>query len=151
MPAFEACKAAAAVFLALLPAAPLLGQQDGAMEKEHGTMGDHAAMTMPEPSLQGTLTGVGNHKATGTVHLVNGGGKRQVHFTSDLSAEKGPDLYVSLTNGPKPVKGPANRSSTFQQASISPNILTSSCGPGSPASLLPRRRSVRPAWEKWTV
>lgn len=94
-----------ALFLAFFPVAPLLAQEDGAMEKDQGTMQDHTAMAMGKPSAQGKLTNVGDHKASGTVHLVNVEGKRQLHFTPDFSIEKGPDVYVTLTNGPKPVKG----------------------------------------------
>ena len=89
----------AALLLAMLPVAPLLAQQDDAMKK------DHAAMAMGEPSAQGKFVSAESHKASGAVHLVNAGGKRQLHFTPDFSVEKGPDVYVTLTNGPKPVQG----------------------------------------------
>ncbi len=95
----------AALLLAVLPAVPLRAQQDDAMKKDHATRQDHAAMAMGEPSAQGKLVGVENHKASGTVHIINAGAKRQLHFTADFSAEKGPDVYVTLTDGPKPVKG----------------------------------------------
>ena len=94
----------AALLLGFLPVTPLLGQQEGGMKKD-GAMEDHAAMAMSKPTAQGKLTSVGNHKAVGTVHILKADGKRQLHFTSDFSIEKGPDVYVALTNGPKPVKG----------------------------------------------
>ncbi|MGI9041109.1 MAG: DM13 domain-containing protein [Gemmatimonadales bacterium] len=99
--------------LPALPAALLVGflsvaslhAQEGAMKKDKGAMQDHASMAVDEPMAQGKLSSVGDHKASGTVHILNAEGKRQVHFTSDFSIEKGPDVYVLLTNGPKPVHG----------------------------------------------
>ena len=92
----------AALLLAILPLIPLIAQQDDAMK---GKMQDHAAMAMGEPSAQGTLTGVNGHQASGTVHLVSSEGKYRLHFTPDFSLEKAPDVYVTLTKGPKPVQG----------------------------------------------
>ncbi len=83
----------AALLLAILPLAPLPGQEDDAM-KQTST-----------PSAEGQLTGAENHQASGTVHILDAEGKRQVHFTPDFSVERGPDVYVTLANGTKPVEG----------------------------------------------
>ncbi len=83
----------AALLLAILPLAPLPGQEHDAMKKTSVA------------SAEGQLTGAENHQASGTVHILSGEGKRQVHFTPDFSVEKGPDVYVTLANGTKPVEG----------------------------------------------
>jgi hypothetical protein len=93
------------LFLTLFPGVALHAQQDGAMDKEQSGMQDRSGMTMGKPAARGTLAGVGGHKVTGTVHLVNENGKRHLHVTSDFSVEKGPDVYLTLTNGPRPVDG----------------------------------------------
>lgn len=72
---------------------------------DRNNMQDHPAMGMSMPVAEGALTGVGNHKATGTVHILDAKGKRRLHFTPDFSIEKASDVYVTLTNGPAPVEG----------------------------------------------
>jgi hypothetical protein len=81
------------LLLVSLPLGPLYGQEHDAMMKKD------------PPSAEGKLVGAENHEASGTVHIVGAGEKRQLHFTPDFSVEKGPDVYVTLTNGPEPVEG----------------------------------------------
>ena len=95
----------AALILALYPAATLLAQEDGAMKQDHDAMHDSGTTGMMEPSAEGTFTGANGHKATGTVHLLDAKGKRQLHFTADFVADKAPDTYVTLANGPAPEEG----------------------------------------------
>lgn len=90
-----------ALVLTILPIAPLMAQQDDAMK---GTKEVHAGMAMKESSAEGPFTGVNGHRVSGTAHLVSSEGKRRLHFTPDFSLEKAPDVYVTLTNGPKPEK-----------------------------------------------
>ncbi len=79
----------AALLLGVLPLAPLRGQQEDAMKKDRA----------------GELVGAKGHRASGTVHIATREGKSRLHFTPDFSLEKGPDVYITLTNGPKPVEG----------------------------------------------
>ncbi len=95
----------AALVVTILPVAALRAQQGDAMKKDSAERQDHAAMAMKEPLAEGKFVGVQNHKASGTAHIVNAGGKRQLHFTPDFSLEKGPDVYVTLTDGSKRVTG----------------------------------------------
>lgn len=100
MPAF-----AVALMLTLHPAAAVFAQDEGAMKQDQDAMQDGGAKNMAEPTVEGTLTGVNGHKAAGTVHLMNAKGKRQMHFTADFTADKAPDTYVTLANGPTPEQG----------------------------------------------
>jgi Electron transfer DM13 len=84
--------APAVLLLVGLPLAPLSGQEDHAMKKD-------------QPAAEGKLEGAEGHRASGTVHIMVAGQKRQLHLTPDFSVEEGPDVYVTLTNGPKPVEG----------------------------------------------
>ncbi len=84
--------ASAILLLVSVPLAPLLSQERGAMRNN-------------QPLAEGKLVGAENHQASGTVHIVNAGEKRQLHFTPDFSLEKGPDVYITFTDGPKPVEG----------------------------------------------
>ena len=84
--------ASAVLLLLSFPLAHLLGQERDAMKKDR-------------PLAEGKLVGAENHQASGTVHLLTAGEKRLLHFTPDFSLEKGPDVYVTLTDGPKPVEG----------------------------------------------
>lgn len=95
---------ALALILALHPAAALLAQEEGAMKKDHDAMDDHTAKAM-QPSAEGTFTGANGYQAAGTVHLLDAEGKRQLHFTADFAADKAPDTYVILANGPTPEEG----------------------------------------------
>ena len=72
------------VSLASVPA--LRAQQDEAMTKD-----------------QGTFAGADGHKASGAVHLVASGTGHLLHFTPDFSVERGPDVYVTLTDSTRRV------------------------------------------------
>ncbi len=95
---------ALALALALHPAAALLAQEEGAVEKDHDAMHDAGAMSM-EPSVEGVFTGANGHQAAGTVHLFDAKGKAQLHFTRDFVSDKAPDTYVTLAAGPMPEEG----------------------------------------------
>lgn len=75
------------------------------MKKDHDAMHESGAMDMMEPPAEGTFTGANGHEAMGTVHLLDAKGKRQLHFTADFVADKVPDTYVTLANGPTPEEG----------------------------------------------
>lgn len=77
---------------ALVSAAPLLAQDDAMMKDK--------AMNAP---AEGMFAGAGGHKAAGTVHLLGSGTKRQLHFTPDFKVDKGPDVYVALTDSTRRV------------------------------------------------
>lgn len=72
----------------------------GSMTKEDGMM----AMGTAKP---GTLHGTAGHAARGTIHILDKGGKRLIHFTPDFKAEAGSDTYVVLSRGTKPGSGSA--------------------------------------------
>lgn len=96
--------AALAVVLSLYSGGPLLAQDESAMKNDEA-MTDAGAMGMAQPKVEGTLTGANGYTASGTVHLLDAGGKRQLHFTPDFAADQGPDVYVTLANGPTPEEG----------------------------------------------
>lgn len=87
---------AAGLSLALLPLAPLMAQEHD--PAQHG-------MAIGSPTIEARVKGAENHRASGTVHITAGGQKGQLHFTPDFSVEKGPDVYITLANGPRPMAG----------------------------------------------
>jgi hypothetical protein len=93
-----------ALLLAILPGTSLHAQEEDAMAKDPPKQ-QVDAMARSASSAEMRLAGAEGHRAMGAVHLVTANGKRQLHFTRDFSLEKGPDVYVTLTNGPKPVEG----------------------------------------------
>lgn len=96
---------AVAFMLTLQPTAALLAQDDGAMKEDHDAMQDAGAKNMMGPPAEGAFTGANGHTAAGTVHILGEKGKRQLHFTADFTADKAPDTYVTLANGPTPDRG----------------------------------------------
>jgi Electron transfer DM13 len=95
--------ASVALLLASLPTTLLHGQQEDAMAKDPPQQQVDAMAQASSAEVK--LMGAEGHKASGAVHLITTDGKRQLHFSRDFSLEKGPDVYVTLTNGPKPVEG----------------------------------------------
>jgi hypothetical protein len=83
-----------ALLLATLGSAPAVGAQE-----------DHGGAAMKGPLAEGSFAGSEGHKAAGTVHLVDSGANRQLHFTPDFKVERGPDVYVTLTDSTRRVTG----------------------------------------------
>ncbi|MGH7536511.1 MAG: DM13 domain-containing protein, partial [Gemmatimonadales bacterium] len=50
---------------------------------------------------RGSFTGAEGHKARGGFEVVADQGKAQLRLAPDFSVEKGPDVYVVLSNSPK--------------------------------------------------
>jgi hypothetical protein len=93
-----------ALLLAILPLTLLQAQQEDAMAKDPPKQ-QVDPMASSASSAEMRLVGAEGHRATGAVQLVTANGKRQLHLSRDFSLEKGPDVYVTLTNGPKPMEG----------------------------------------------
>jgi pentapeptide MXKDX repeat protein len=106
--------------LALLvgAAAPLAAQQDrmhDEMKKDtmakdgmakdgmakDGMAMDHGMMMLPH----GTFAGAEGHKAGGSFAFAREGDQTVLKLADDFSAEKGPDVYVVLSNAPKASTG----------------------------------------------
>lgn len=115
--------------LALLvgAAAPLAAQQDrmqhdemkkdtmdrDAMAKDGMAM-DHGMMMLPH----GTFAGAEGHKAGGSFALAREGDQTLLRLGDDFRVEKGPDVYVALSAGPRPSAGAVflGKLSTFSGA-----------------------------------
>jgi hypothetical protein len=97
--------------LALLvgAAAPLAAQQDrmphDAMKKDtmaqDGMAKEHGTMMLPH----GAFAGAEGHKAGGSFALAGEGDQTVLKLGDDFWAEKGPDVYLVLSNGPKASTG----------------------------------------------
>lgn len=98
-----------------LTAAPLAAQQTDSMahDKEammmkdavakDGMMEDHGAGAMMP---HGNFTGADGHRAKGSYEIATSGGKTLLKLGGDFSVEKGPDVYVVLSQAEKvPAKG----------------------------------------------
>jgi hypothetical protein len=85
------------LLLAPLGAVPALrAQEDAAMMKDKAMQG---------PLAEGMFAGSEEHEAAGTVHLVGSGTGHRLHFTPDFKVERGPDVYVTLTDSTGRVTG----------------------------------------------
>jgi hypothetical protein len=106
----------AVALLFSMAVAPLAAQQTDAMKDKDAMMKDKDAMAKDKDAMMkdeamamaphGTFAGAEGHRAKGSYEIAAAGGKTQLTLGSDFSVEKGPDVYVVLSPGPKvPAKG----------------------------------------------
>jgi len=91
---------------AALAVAPARGQSSGtdAMGKDtvgKNAMGKDAMNEEAMASGKGTLQGAEGHEAAGGFEMHGAGAERHVRFGSDFKVERGPDVHVVLSRGPK--------------------------------------------------
>jgi pentapeptide MXKDX repeat protein len=76
------------------------GMAKDAMGKDGMAM-EHGMMMLPH----GAFAGAEGHKAGGSFTLVREGDQTVLKLGDDFSAEKGPEVYLALSNGPKASTG----------------------------------------------
>jgi len=76
------------------------GMAKDGMAKDGMAM-DHGMMMLPH----GTFAGAEGHKAGGSFALAREGDQTLLRLGDDFRVEKGPDVYVALSAGPRPSAG----------------------------------------------
>lgn len=74
---------------------------DASMKKSDAMMKKGDAMMKDGAIAMGRLTGAEGHDASGSVRIERAGDETRLHLSDDFTVEKGPDVFVVLSRGPK--------------------------------------------------
>jgi pentapeptide MXKDX repeat protein len=96
------------VVAAGVTASPGSAQAGGRDAMEKDAMGKDAMSKGGMAESKGELRGADGHAAAGSFEMTGTGKERRLRFGSDFKVERGPDVYVVLTRGPKVTVGDLN-------------------------------------------